>query len=136
TRHWESPDGRLIYGEEGKAGDRWMNSNGYAVVSPDYFRTMGISIVQGRDFAAGDAVARAPAVIVDEQAAQRLWPDVRDPVGRMIKLGRKESAGPWLRVIGVAQAIEYLPRKDTYLPAEPIVYVSMPDDMTGSRQLL
>lgn len=136
TRRWDAPEGRVIYGEQGKGGDRWMNSNGYAIVTPDYFRTMGISIVRGRDFVAGDAGAGTPVVIVDEQAAQRLWPDVANPIGRMIKLGRKEAVGPWLRVIGVAQAIEYLPRKDNYLPPEPVVYVTMPNDTAASRRLL
>ena len=48
---------------------------------------------------------------VDENAARRLWPDIPDPVGRMLKLGRKDSAAPWIRVVGVAQAIEYEARR-------------------------
>lgn len=136
TRHDGTPDGRVIIAEEGKSGNTWLNSNGYLVVSPDYFRTTGVPIVRGRDFAPGDARGALPVAIVDEMAAARLWPDISDPVGRMIKLGRKESPAPWLRIIGVAQSIEYMPRKDIDLPPEPVVYVTMPDDSTAAREVL
>ena len=75
-------------------------------------------------------------MIVDEEAARRLWPDVSTPVGRMIKLGKKESASPWVRVIGVAEAVEYLPRAWYYLPPEPMIYVVAPNDLARPRQLV
>ena len=112
TLHWASPDGPTVSAEQGKSGDTWMNLKYYQVVSPDFLRTFGVRVLKGRDFAAGDAAASAPVVIVDEEAANRLWPDVRNPVGRMMKLGRKESQSPWVRVIGVAEAVEYLPREN------------------------
>jgi hypothetical protein len=136
TRTRATPDGKILYAEEGKAGDTWMNANDYTVVSADYFRTMGISIVRGRDFASGDAVGALPIAVVDENAARRLWPDMPDPVGRMLKLGRKESAAPWIRVVGIAQAIEYMPRRDIDIPPEPVVYVLVPHDSTRWRQLV
>src|SRR5438105_335424 len=43
TRHWGTPDGRIIFAEQGKAGESWMNSKDYTIVSPNYFRTLGIS---------------------------------------------------------------------------------------------
>jgi len=131
-----TPDGRVIIAEEDKAGDTWMNSNGYEIVSADYFRTMGISVLRGRDFALGDARGALPVAIVDEKAAARLWPDIEDPVGRMIKLGRKESNAPWIRVVGVVQAIQYAPPRDFDLPPDPMVYVLLPRDDTRSRQLI
>jgi putative ABC transport system permease protein len=135
TRHWGTPDGRIIFAEQGKAGEAWMNSKDYAVVSPDYFRTLGISVLRGRGFELGDARGALPVAVVDEQAASRLWPDVPDPVGRMLKLGRKESKAPWLRVIGVAQSIDYVPREILTFPPEPIVYVVVPNDGWRDRML-
>jgi putative ABC transport system permease protein len=129
-------DGRIIVAEEGKSGDSWMNSNGYEIVSADYFRTMGISVLRGRDFAVGDARAPMPVAIVDEKAARRLWPDIDDPVGRMLKLGRKESNAPWIRVVGVVQAIQYAPPREFDLPPDPMVYVLIPNDSSRSRQLI
>jgi predicted permease len=135
TRHWGTPDGRIIFAEQGKAGESWMNSKDYAIVSPDYFRTLGISVLRGRDFEPGDARGALPVAVVDEQAASRLWPDVPDPIGHMLKLGRKESRAPWLRVIGVVQAIDYVPREVLTFPPEPIVYVVVPNDAWRDRLL-
>jgi putative ABC transport system permease protein len=135
TRHWGTPDGRIIFAEQGKAGESWMNSKDYAIVSPDYFRTLGISVLRGRDFAPGDARGALPVAVVDEQTASRLWPDVPDPVGRMLKLGRKESNAPWLRVIGVAQSIDYVPPEVLTFPPQPIVYVVLPNDQWRDRLL-
>jgi hypothetical protein len=121
TQHWASPAGPTVSAEEGESGDTWMNLRYYQVVSPDFLRTFGVRIVSGRDFAPGDARGMEPVVIVDQDAAARLWPDVRNPVGRMMKLGSKEKPTPWVRVIGVAEAVEYLPRIDYYSPPEPMI---------------
>jgi hypothetical protein len=137
TVHNEVPEGRVIYAEEGKSGDHWINSGGVFVVSPDYLRTFRIPIVRGRDFEAGDAGGSAPGVvIVDERAAARLWPDMPNAVGRMVKLGTKESRRPWLRVIGIAHNVESGPRVDQDLPPEPRLYVVYPHDYTRARDLI
>lgn len=136
TQRANIPIGKMVYAEEGKSGDTWINLQSYSIVSPDYLRTMGIPMLRGRDFAPGDGTGDRPVVIVDAAAAARLWPDVRDPVGRMIKLGVQRSDAPWLRVIGVAQAVEYGPRDDPDLPPDPRIYVVAPNDSVGTRQLL
>ncbi|HZI41903.1 MAG TPA: ABC transporter permease [Gemmatimonadaceae bacterium] len=136
THHTASPDGPTVVAEQGKSGDTWMNLRYYEVVSPDFLRTFGVRVVSGRDFSAGDTRGAEPVVIVDEEAARRLWPDVRNPVGRMIKLGSKESRADWVRVIGVAEAVEFLPRTDYYLPPEPMIYAVVPNDLTRYRQLV
>ena len=136
THHVASPDGPTVVAEEGKSGDTWMNLRYYQVVSPDFLRTFGIRVVRGRDFEAGDARGSEPVVIVDEDAAKRLWPDVPNPVGRMIKLGGKERPAPWLRVIGVAESVEFLPRTDYYLPPEPMIYAVVPNDSMRYRQIV
>ena len=128
--------GGIVLSEEGRAGERWMNLGGYFIVSPDYFRTVGLSIVRGRDFDAGDATGASPVVIVDDSAAKRLWPDVGSPVGRMIKLGAKTSDSPWLRVVGVARSVSRRPRAEWELPPDPSIYVVWPHDQARERQLL
>ena len=137
TVHNESPVGGMIFSEEGKSGNHWINSQGYFVVSPEYLRTFRIPIVAGRDFEPGDRDGPAQGVvIVDERAAARLWPDVPNPVGRMLKLGTKESLQPWLRVIGVARDVDQAPRIDQDLPPEPAVYVLLGHDRTRARNLV
>ena len=136
TRRWDLPIGRMIWAEEGKTGTTWMNSNGYCVVSPDFLRTLGIRMIRGRDFTAGDATGPVPVAIVDAAAAARLWPDMSDPVGRMLKLGIQTSPAPWIRVVGVTANVEYEPRLDPDLPPDPMIYVVMPNDQATNRQLL
>jgi ABC-type antimicrobial peptide transport system permease subunit len=54
----------------------------------------------------------------------------------MMKLGSKDKPSPWVRVIGVAEAVEYMPRQDYYLPPEPMIYAVVPNDMMRHRQLV
>ena len=130
------PDGRIVYGEGGAGGLRWLNVKGYTAVSPSYFSTMGIPIVDGRGFQPGDRGIETAVVVVDEAAARELWPGLASPVGRMIKLGDIKSKQPWVRVIGVARATDLLPRKDGDLPPEPQIYALFGRDMSRTRHLI
>src|SRR6185503_16943566 len=136
TRSFARPDGGVVMSEEGRSGEQWLNLGSVAVVSPGYLRTIGVQVIQGRDFAAGDRGSATGVVIVDENAARRLWPDLASPVGRMIKLGTRSSARSWLRVVGVVPAVEMRPRREWELPPEPMVYVVYGRDPTRARDLL
>ncbi len=136
TSHAERPDGPVVFAEEGRSGDHWMNVRDYSVVSPSYLSTLGIPIADGRDFQPGDRGTATGVVIVDDSAARRLWPGLTSPVGRMIKLGARESKRPWLRVIGVARSVELLPRKDRDLPPPPMIYVVYGHDRERDRDLV
>jgi len=71
----------------------------YNAVTADYFKTMGLRLVRGRDF---DPSRRdEPEVIVDQHTARRLWPNA-DPIGKRIKLSAYDSLTPWVRVVGIA----------------------------------
>ena len=136
TAHQAKPDGGIVLAEEGKSGDHWMNLWQYSVVSSSYLSTLGIPLVDGRDFQPGDSGSETGVVIVDDSAAHRLWPGLASPVGRMVKLGDRASKRPWLRVVGVARSVELLPRSDLELPPEPKVYVLEPHDRERDRQLV
>jgi putative ABC transport system permease protein len=98
------------------AGDGWSGSVGivgltrapsepdphseYAVALPGYFQTVGIPLLEGRDFAATDA-ASAPAVaIVDETFARRYWPG-QSAIGKRIATNGDVEKGPFETVVGV-----------------------------------
>lgn len=55
----------------------------YLVVSPDYFDTMGIPLLRGRDLAWTDN-RQQPVAVVNRTAAQRLWPG-EDPIGKRLQ---------------------------------------------------
>jgi predicted permease len=93
----------------------------FPVVSPQFLRTLGIDVVSGRDFSEGDQHGTG-AVIVDEAAADSLWPGDA-ALGHMLKVGSWRSEAPWRRVIGVAQNARLGFEKDPYLQREPGVYI-------------
>jgi predicted permease len=136
TSHDEKPEGGIVFAEEDKSGDHWMNVRNYSAVSPLYLSTLGLPIVDGRDFQPGDRGAASGVVIVDDSAARRLWPGLASPVGRMIKLGTRESKRPWLRVVGVVRSVELQPRPDVDLPPEARLYVLYGHDRERDRQLV
>jgi putative ABC transport system permease protein len=91
---------------------------GFQVVTPGYFRTMGIRIVEGRDLADSDTAAAPLVVAVNETFARQHWPGER-ALGRRLRLG--SGAGDWLTVIGVVSDIRHLgpaapPRAEFYQP--------------------
>lgn len=77
----------------------------FNVVGPDYFRTMGIPILQGRDFTVQDREGAPGVVIVNETMARRFWPG-ESPIWKRLRLGGGEA--PHLSVIGVVKDSKYL----------------------------
>jgi putative ABC transport system permease protein len=73
------------------------------LVSPDYFRTMGITLLQGRPFKWKDDADHPRVAIVGRTMARELWPG-EDPLGRRIKLSGSPEA-PWWTVVGVVNDI-------------------------------
>jgi predicted permease len=73
-------------------------------VSASFFRTLGIPMVDGRDFLEGDDVTGS--IILGARTAHQLYPHER-AVGRMIKLGDSRSSAPWLPIVGVVADREF-----------------------------
>ena len=74
---------------------------GFNVVSPEYFRTLRMPLLEGREFDARDRNAGRSAVIINETFARRFWPD-ESPVGRQIRFGGGEA-----EIVGVVPAGRY-----------------------------
>jgi putative ABC transport system permease protein len=70
----------------------------FNIASPGYFRTMGISLVAGRDFDDQDSNG-APAIIVSEVAAKRFWPG-EDPIGKRIVMNSDPKTTITLSIVG------------------------------------
>lgn len=81
----------------------------YNSVTPGYFKTLGIPLLAGRDFASADADTSSPVAIVAQAMAQRYWAGA-SPIGRRLQL-----RGTWMRVVGVVGDIRY--RSLTQKPA-------------------
>jgi putative ABC transport system permease protein len=97
------PLGGAFTAEEATDSTGLLNSLSYWVVTPGYLRTLGLPILEGRDFEDGD-LAGDGVVIVNSVAAARLYPR-QHAVGRMVKLGAPASHAPWLRIVGVCRTL-------------------------------
>jgi len=71
----------------------------YSVACPNYFRTMGIPILKGREFTQRDTLNAPGVIVINQTMAHKFWPK-EDAVGRAILLGGPD--GPRLTVVGVA----------------------------------
>ena len=73
----------------------------------DYFRVMGIDLLQGRTFTADEAVTPNSSVIVSRSAAARLWPD-QDAIGKRVRRATPNPNAPpqWFTVVGVVEDVK------------------------------
>ena len=69
----------------------------YRLVSASYFEAMGMKVVTGRGFAAGEGT---PSVVVNETMARRYFPG-EDAIGRRLRFGSEKS--PWFTIIGIVR---------------------------------
>jgi putative ABC transport system permease protein len=77
----------------------------FRVSRPGYLKTMGIPLLQGRDFTDRDAKDAPGVVIVNETLARHQWPD-EEPVGKRITLDNPQGTPQWLAVIGVVKDVK------------------------------
>jgi predicted permease len=81
----------------------------YSPITPDYFRTLGIRMKQGRAFTANDTAASAPVVILNETAARKYFGN-ENPIGRMVQPEMWNGSGSPTQprmVVGVAGDITF-----------------------------
>ena len=88
--------------------DPELNTN---IVGPNYFNTMGIPIIAGRDFNAQDREGSPTVVIVNEVFARRYFGG--NAVGKRLKFGSKE---PFREIVGVARNAKYRNLREEPLP--------------------
>ncbi len=71
-------------------------------IAPDYFKTLGIPLVGGRDFSPGDDEHAPKRVIISQSLARRFWPN-EDAVGKHISYARRQVLA---EIIGVARDVK------------------------------
>lgn len=87
-------------------------------VAPDYFRTIGIPFVRGRDFNDRDTASSPGVIIVNETLARRLAPD-GNALGKRLRM---DSQGDYLEVVGVVRDAKYdqLAEKPVFFGYRPL----------------
>jgi putative ABC transport system permease protein len=91
----------------------------YRVVSPDYFRALGIALQRGRFFDGHDVLDSQPVMVINRRLAEKYWPG-EDPIGKRLKIGPLDSPSPWLTVVGVVSEVRqtglYEQKLEFYVP--------------------
>jgi putative ABC transport system permease protein len=91
---------RFAVGGEAYATDVDYPRARTSLISPGFFETFGVQVLQGRAFNRGDDGEGLPVAVVNEGFVQRFFPG-EDPLGRQIRLGASESQDPWRTIVGV-----------------------------------
>jgi putative ABC transport system permease protein len=74
-----------------------------AQVTPGFFKTLGISMLQGRALADGDRSDAPMVAVVNEAMVRELWPG-QNPIGHTFKMFNDQA--PWITVVGLARDIQ------------------------------
>ena len=106
--------------------DTELNTN---VIGPDYFRTMGIPLVEGRDFGPRDTEKSPGVVVVNEELARRYFPG-QSPVGKRL---RTSSEGPYREIVGVARTVKYRDLREQPLP---FIYIPLAQEYQRGMTLV
>jgi predicted permease len=99
----------------------------HVLVGDRYFRTVGMRILQGRDFGPEDDLSGG-AVIINQTAARRLWPG-RDALGRRLHLVQTEIP---FTVVGVVADSTYASLKEKSVPCLYLSHAQSEKSFIGS----
>jgi predicted permease len=99
-------------------------------VSEDYFATLGIPLLTGRNFTRAEIDGAAPVAVISESLARRLWPNV-NPLGRRIAGATEGRTNKSYTIVGIAKTV-----RSTYLSKADEAYVYMPKAPPNSYSLL
>jgi putative ABC transport system permease protein len=98
-------------------------------VTPDYFRVLGIPVLEGRLITGADRADSLPVIVISEATAKALWPG-EDPIGRRVRIG-DASSGPWRTIVGVAGDVRH-----TSLAAPPTLQMYLPQAQVTDSYLV
>ncbi|HEX6497088.1 MAG TPA: ABC transporter permease [Acidobacteriaceae bacterium] len=110
-------DGKLP--EVANGGSRTVRSN---VAGPDFFRTLGVPILAGRDFADSDTETSPHVGIINEEFAKRFFPN-QNPLGHQIGT---DNGKYQMTVIGVVKNHKYRSIDEEPIPMAWYMYAQIP----------
>jgi putative ABC transport system permease protein len=124
---FESTD-LIVPGRESTAEGQRPEAD-YTAVTTDYFRTMQIPLLQGREFTTQDRQGAPGVVIINEALARSQWPN-DDPIGKRFTIGFEKEPR---EIVGVVGSI-----KQTTLDAEvrPAMFMPHLQSPTGGMTVL
>jgi putative ABC transport system permease protein len=117
---WNVQGGLAVAGEPEPERGKELVSH-YQVMSPDYFKTIGVSLVRGRWLSAADGDSIAPGVLVNEELVKRVFPN-QDPIGKRVSV----SGPPFATIVGVIRNYRHYRLPEPTGPAVFYAYNTWP----------
>ena len=90
------------------------------VITPDFFRTAGMTVLRGRSFTEQDSSAAERVVMVNQKFVERYLPG-EDPIGKQVRLEVSGSPAGWSQIVGVVNNVK---RYSESAAEDPNVYES------------
>jgi predicted permease len=106
TGYDDNIGGLTIEGKKPRANEEFHAR--YHVASPGYFRALGIPLVRGRFFTAGDDMKAPFAMIVNRSMARRYWP-TEDALGKRISFEDHPKEKDWMTIVGIVGDVKDRP---------------------------
>jgi predicted permease len=95
-------------------------------ITTDYFRTMRIPVLTGRDIAEGDRAGALPVVVVSKTFADKAWPG-QSPIGKRIKIGTDD----WWTIVGIVGDARHFTLDETPLLQAYVPHAQRPQIFTS-----
>ncbi|HVA18301.1 MAG TPA: ABC transporter permease, partial [Candidatus Dormibacteraeota bacterium] len=112
---------------EGYTRGKNENTNAWVnYVSPHFFSTMGIPLVEGREFRDGDAASSPKVAIINEKVARKFFSG-RNPIGLHVAIGGGPDSHPNIEIVGVVANAKHTDARD---PGHLFVYFPYAQDTT------
>jgi putative ABC transport system permease protein len=92
------------------------------VISPEYFETLRIRRLAGRDFTMDDRAGATPVAIISEQLARHAWPN-ETALGKRLRIG---SDSIWATVVGVVATVKHFRLSEDPLDQAYVPYLQRP----------
>jgi predicted permease len=80
--------------------DRDRPQCNFESVSDSYFATLGLKILEGRDFTVDDSDSKQPVAIVNASFARKYWGN-QSAIGHQVRIFNPGKPQPWRRIVGV-----------------------------------
>lgn len=117
------PEGQAL---SGKSQAEMVFAN---YVQPEYFRTLGVPVTEGREFTRLDRADSPRVAIVNEAFAKKFWPG-QDAIGKTFQT---ERDGPKIQIVGVTRTGKYL---FLYEGPTPFIYLPLAQKYSSRATLL
>jgi putative ABC transport system permease protein len=133
---------RPVWDQSSLATEEDKRSADVRMITPDYFRTLGISVLKGRGFTSQDGPDAPKVVIINQTLARRIWKN-KNPIGQKLVVDYSTAGTYPYEIVGVANDIRFHgprsePRAEIYFPhaQRPYLVLNVAIRTSGDPRLL